>query len=220
MKRFILAVTKTFVMTLAIFAVRLSRMSDKTIKPSDYLDFARRDIVDGDTRGLVNTLTNIKRAIDSQLDVLLEMYGLLKLSTKEKWSFPRKVEIIRKIGVVSPSILKLINSRRTRLEHYHKKPIKKEVMQFLDIAELFIELFKHSAHRIELLIDYDKDFAFWMDTEQNRILIYDNTKLLLECGGIHMFKETIQGKNIEPLQNIPLSDLDSWTDACNKYIRR
>jgi len=219
-KRFILAVTKTFVMTLAIFAVRLSRMSDKTIKPSDYLDFARRDIVDGDTRGLVNTLTNIKRAIDSQLDVLLEMYGLLKLSTKEKWSFPRKVEIIRKIGVVSPSILKLINSRRTRLEHYHKKPIKKEVMQFLDIAELFIELFKHSAHRIELLIDYDKDFAFWMDTEQNRILIYDNTKLLLECGGIHMFKETIQGKNIEPLQNIPLSDLDSWTDACNKYIRR
>ena len=106
------------------------------------------------------------------------------------------------------------------MEHYHKKPRKEEVVEFLDIAELFIELFKFRAHRIELLIDYDKDFAFWMDTEQNRICIYDNTKLFWDSGGIHMFKETVQKKDIKPIQTIPLSDLDSWTDACNRYIRR
>lgn len=207
-------------MVQSIFTVRLTLMSKDTVKPVDYLNFARRDIAEGDTRALVNALTNIKRAIDCQLDILLELYGLLKLSLKEKWGFPRKIDVIRKIGVVSPNILKLINSRRNQLEHYHKKPRKEEVVEFLDIAELFIELFKFRAHRIELLIDYDKDFAFWMDTKQNRIRIYDNTRLFWESGGIAMFKEIVQEKNIKPIQTIPLSDLDSWTDACNRYIRR
>ena len=204
----------------AFFTVRLALMSANTVKPIDYLNYARRDIVEGDTRALVNALTNVKRAVDCQLDVLLEMYGLLKLSQKKRWGFPEKIEVIKKIGVVSPNILKLINSRRNQLEHYHKKPIKKEVVEFLDIAELFIELFKFRMHRIELLIDYDKGFAFWMDTENDTIHIYDNTKLLLDHGGIHMFKETIQENNIKPIQTIPISDLDSWTDACNRYIRR
>jgi len=206
-------------MSQAIISVPLTRMSGNTVKPIEYLNFARRDIVDGDTRALVNALTNIKRAIDCQLDVLLEMYGLLKLSMKKKWGFPEKIEVIRKTGVVAPNILKLINSRRIQLEHYHKKPIKDEVTEFLDIAELFITLFKFRAHRIELLIDYDKDFAFWMDTEQNVICIYDNTKLFLECGGIHMFKETVEEMNIQPIQTIAISDLDSWTNACCRYIR-
>ena len=206
-------------MSQAIISIPLSLMSGNTVKPIDYLNFARRDIVEGDGRALVNALSNIKRAIDCQLDVLLEMYGLLKLSMKKKWSFPKKIEVIRKIGVVAPNILKLINSRRIQLEHYHKKPIKKEVVEFLDIAELFIELFKFRAHRIELLIDYYKDFAFWMDTEQNVIHIYGNTKLFLECGGIHMFKETVQERDVQPIQTIAISDLDSWTDACCRYVR-
>lgn len=194
-------------------------MSGNTVKPIDYLNFARRDIVEGDTRALINALSNIKRAIDCQLDVLLEIYGLLKLSMKEKWDFPRKIEVIRKAGVVSPNILKLINSRRVRLGHFHEKQKKEEVVEFLDIAELFIELFKFRTHRIELLIDYDNDFGFWMDTEQKVILIYDNTKLFWDCGGIEMFKETVQEKDVKPIQTIPISDIDSWTDACNRYIR-
>jgi len=139
---------------------------------------------------------------------------------KKKWSFPTKIEVIQKIGVVSPNILKLINSRRNQLEHRHKKPRKEEVVEFLDIAELFTELFKFRTRRIELLIDYDKDFAFWMDTEQNTIRIYDNTRLFWDSGGIHMFRETVEEKDIKPIRTIPLSDLDSWTDACNRYIRR
>jgi hypothetical protein len=207
-------------MAQAISMIKLTLMSRHTVRPVDYLNYARRDIITGDTRALVNALSNIKRAIDCQLDVLLEMYGLLKLSTKKKWVFPKKIEVIRKIGIISPNILKKINSRRNQLEHHHKKPKKEEVLDFLDIAELFIELFRFRTHKIDLLIDYDKDFAFWMDREQNVIRIYDNTKLFWDSGGIHMFKETVQEKDIEPVQTIPISDIDSWTDACNRYIRR
>jgi len=196
-------------MTQAIFTVPLTRMSEDTLKPADYLNFARGDIIKGDVRALVNALSNIKRAIDCQLDVLLEMYGLLKLSIKKKWGFPKKIEIIQKIGIVSPNILNLINLRRNKLEHYHEKPRKEEVTEFLDIAELFIELFKFKKYRIEVLIDYDKDFAFFMDTKRNRIYIYDNTKVFWDAGGIETFEETVRRKNVKPVEIIPISDLNS-----------
>jgi hypothetical protein len=206
-------------MTQAFITVPLSRMSDDTLKPFEYLDFARRDIIKGDVRALVNALSNIKRAIDCQLDVILEMYGLLKLSINKKWPFPKKIETIQKIGVVSPNILNLINSRRIQLEHRHRKPEKDEVAEFLDIAELFIELFRFRKRRIELLIDYDNNFAFLMDTERNTICIYEDTKVFWDMGGIKMFKETVQSKNIKPVKTIPISDLDEWCDACGRYIR-
>lgn len=204
----------------AIITQPLERMKDKTTKPEEYLNFARRDAVEGDKRGFINAITNVKRAIDSQLDVILEMYGLLGLSIKKRWTFPRKIEVIQKIGVISPNVLNLINSKRVQVEHYHKEPSKEEVTEFLDITEMFIEFFKFRYHRIVVLIDYDEDYAFWMDLEKSEIRIYNNTKFLLDMGGIETFQELVQDKNIKPLETIPISDVDSWTTACGKYIRR
>ena len=198
----------------------ITRMKDNSIKPVDYLSFAKDDLIKGNTRALVNALSNIKRAIDSQLDIILELYGILKLSTKEKWVFPRKIEVIHKLGIVSPNILNRINRKRVALEHFHKKPEKEQVTEFLDIAELFIELFKHRSYRCELVIDYDEDFAFLMDTEKSIIYVYDGTKRFLDMGGIHMFKETVKRYQIKPLQTIPISNLDEWTHACMRYIGR
>jgi hypothetical protein len=59
-----------------------------------------------------------------------------------------------------------------------------------------------------------------MDFEQNVIHIYDKTKMLLESGGIERFKQTVKENSIRPIQRIPISDLDAWTEACGRYIRR
>jgi hypothetical protein len=214
------AKTNLGIMTQAMITVPLLLMTGNNVKPLDYINYARRDIAEGDSRGRINALSNVKRAIDCQMDVILEAYGLLKLSINEKWSFPKKIEVIRKIGIVSPSILNLINSRRNELEHHHRKPKRKEVAEFVDIAELFVELFRSMTHRTEVLIDYDSDFAFFMDLEQNVIHIYDKTKMLLESGGIERFKQTVKENSIRPIQRIPISDLDAWTEACGRYIRR
>lgn len=204
----------------AIITQPLERMKDKTTKPEEYLNFARRDAVEGDKRGYINAITNVKRAIDSQLDVILEMYGLLRVSIKEKWAFPKKIEVIQKIGLVSPNILNVISSKRVQVEHYHKDPAKEDITEFLGITEMFLELFKSRCDRIVVLIDYDEDFAFWMDLERGEIRVYDSTKLLLKMGGIETFQEIVHEKNITPLETIPISDIDSWTAACGKYIRR
>ena len=137
---------------------------------------------------------------------------------KKKWAFPKKIEAIQKIGLVSPNILNLINSKRIQVEHYHKEPVKEEVTEFIDITEMFIELFKFRHNRIVVLIDYDEDFAFCMDSEKDEIRIYDNTNFLLKIGGIETFQELVQKKHIEPLETIHISDIDAWTAAFGKYI--
>jgi len=203
----------------AFVTVPLVLMSENSTKPIDYLTFARQDLVERDTRALINALGNIKRAIECQLDVFLEMYGLLKLSMKEKWAFPKKIDVVRKIGIVAPSILKLINSKRNKMEHYHKKPRRKEVVEFLDVAELFIELFKHTTHRIELLVDYKNDYAIQLDTNRNQISVYENAELIGKHGGIEFLKSGNKDQITSPIQVIGISDLEAWTDACGRYLR-
>jgi hypothetical protein len=203
-----------------MITVPLMLMTGNGLKPADYVNFARRDITESDKRGLVNALGNAKRAIDCQLDVILEAYGLFKVSLKEKWGFPKKIEVIRKIGVVAPSILNLINSRRNQLEHHHKQPDKQEVVEFVDIAELFAELFKGMKDRTEVLINYDSNFAFFMDLEHGVIKIYDDVDRFLETGGIEGFKETTKRGSIKPIQSISLSQLGTWANACGRYIGR
>lgn len=203
----------------AFVTVPLMLMSDNSVKPIDFLTFARRDLVEGDTKALINALGNIKRAIEVQLDIFLEMYGLLKLSIKEKWSFPKKIDVVRKIGIVAPSILRLINSKRNKMEHHHERPKKEEVAEFLDIAELFIELFKQKTHRIELLLDYENNYAIHLDTNKNRISIYENAELIGKHGGIEFLKSENKDQILSPIQVIEISELDAWTGACSKYLR-
>jgi len=206
-------------MTKGLVQIPLSRMSDDTVKPTEYLHFASRDIIEDDSRANVNALSNIKRAIDSQLDVILESYGLLNKSIKKSWPFPKKIEIVKKIGVVAPHIIKVINKNRVQMEHYHNAPPKEDVVEFLGIAELFIERFKSLKTRTEVLIDYENDFAVWMDIQENKIHVFDNTKQILKCGGVSLFCENIKHNVLHPIQTIPISDIESWTAACARYFR-
>src|SRR5579859_7489665 len=46
------------------------------IRPDDFITFAKADFFKADTRGLVNALSNAKRAIDCQTDAFLIANGL------------------------------------------------------------------------------------------------------------------------------------------------
>lgn len=107
------------------------------ISPSEFLNFARYDFTTKYDHHLVNSLSNAKRAIDSQLDSLLIGFGLSKRS--KDWHFPTKTNFFNSIGVVSPGILKKINAKRNLLEHEYKNPTEEAVEDALDVAELFIK---------------------------------------------------------------------------------
>ncbi len=106
------------------------------ISPNEFLKFAEYDLTAKYDHHLVNSLSNTKRAIDSQLDFLLIGFGLSERS--KKWNFPTKINFLNSVGIISPRILNKINKKRNLLEHEYKNPNKEDVEDALDVAELFV----------------------------------------------------------------------------------
>lgn len=109
------------------------------INPVDFLNFAEQDLKDGkDERNLVNSLSNVKRALDCQIELLIYDCGYSKRAKKERWNFPEKLKFLKTQNIVAPRILKKINTLRNLLEHEFKKPGLDKVEDALDVVTLFI----------------------------------------------------------------------------------
>jgi hypothetical protein len=105
----------------------------------DFLRFAVEDSKGRSTRQKVNALSNVKRAIDCRIEELLFCYCLHIKSNREYWNIPRKLEILRQIGIVAPKILRKISNLRNRLEHQFRMPDFEEIEDNVDTAMLFLE---------------------------------------------------------------------------------
>lgn len=103
------------------------------LHPDHYLTFAEKDLRLGGPRGLVNSLANSKRAIDCQIFCLLQALDL-----PEPRNFPDRLDILNKLGLLAPRIVKKTAKLRNTLEHQYYKPTIEEVEDALDIASLFI----------------------------------------------------------------------------------
>lgn len=90
------------------------------ITPTEYLEFSQADITGTDKRSTINALSNAKRALECQLDSLLLAFGLGPLS--RKWHVPKKLEVLKDIGIVAPRILAKINRHRNEMEHGYTCP--------------------------------------------------------------------------------------------------
>lgn len=105
----------------------------------DFLRFAQEDLKNTyGEHGIVNCLTNCKRAIDCQIDELIKKLGYLPLSQKKRWSIPQKIQFLKEFGVIAPRILEKVNILRNDLEHRFKVPTINEAEDALDVAILFI----------------------------------------------------------------------------------
>jgi hypothetical protein len=51
---------------------------------------------------------------------------------------PKKIEIVNKLGIISPGILMKINKLRNLLEHHYTKPDQEKVENAVDVAILFL----------------------------------------------------------------------------------
>lgn len=118
----------------------------------DFRNFAKEELKNEmSDKNIVNTLSNIKRSIDCRIDSIYFVYGLKDKIDNENWNFPRKKKFLEETGIVAPSILRKINKKRNYLEHDFELPSKEEVIDFLDVCNLFLnytDLFvKKDFHR-------------------------------------------------------------------------
>ncbi|MGN7760513.1 hypothetical protein [Paenibacillus sp. 22594] len=109
------------------------------VTPNEYLTFAELDIdLNKEKHSLINALSNAKRAIDCQIDSLLVAFQLYDLAKKKNWNIPKKIEIIKSLGILAPRILNKINSVRNIVEHEFMVPDEEQVVDFVDIVALFL----------------------------------------------------------------------------------
>jgi len=140
------------------------------IKPREYIDFAKSDLDEKTRRGLVNALSNAKRAIHCQIDVILFVFGLFTKSRDDMWNFPMKMKTIKDIIPVAPKILDKINRRRNLLEHDFIVPKNSEVEDFIDVTDLFI----HASDR------YHKKFVIFLQIMSEADLENDSNTFIDE----------------------------------------
>lgn len=108
------------------------------IKPRDFLKYAEKDLEIKNEQYGINCLSNCKRAIESQIDTLLFVFGLNEKQKKDRWNFPKKIEILNLSGIISPRILIKINKLRNTLEHEYLQPDLEKVEDAVDITNLFL----------------------------------------------------------------------------------
>lgn len=115
------------------------------ILPSDYLDFAYADLQEEGLRGHINALSNAKKAMHLQTEILANEFGYTKL--KRKSNFPSMLEFLSSCGAITAPVLKEINSVRNKVEHDYILPEKDQISLFVDIVKLYLGATEHLLRR-------------------------------------------------------------------------
>ena len=150
--------------------------------PAQYLEYARTDLKLGsDGRSRVNAFANAKRGLHCQIDILLVALGIQRLRDKKYEFFPGKLEFLQQCGIVSPAILRRINSIRNKLEHEYLVPSGEATDTCLDVVELFLAATAG-------LITFFPEQADFADTK-DRGQIHATLSLTLEQGAGRLLAE-------------------------------
>lgn len=115
------------------------------LTPRDYLEFAERDLENTDsTHSLVNAVSNLKRAIDCQLDFFLFVFNLDNLYRNKRLGVDRKLGFLSKSGIFSSKSMEKLNKVRNRLEHHYEVPRLEDIEVYYDLVFAFISVIENS----------------------------------------------------------------------------
>jgi len=140
----------------------------------DFLTFAKTDFEGQDLRSWVDALGNAKRAIECRIDTLLYNFCLRKKSKKEEWNFPKKIKVLRELGIVAPNILRRVNKKRNQLEYQYTKPVRDDVDDATGVTELFLRATDERAitkyiapNDFEIELNHKEGFVKLVDYKSN-----------------------------------------------------
>jgi hypothetical protein len=109
------------------------------ITPRSYLQFSQVDLETGtDARSNINALSNAKRALHLQVELLAESFGIKGLSRKASQGFQNQFEFCGHCGLTTPKIVQRMNRVRNVTEHEYYFPNRSEAEDFVDVVSLFI----------------------------------------------------------------------------------
>lgn len=110
------------------------------IQARDFLEFAESELIEDSIKSRVNCISNLKRAVDCQLDTFLYVYNLYDMFSSKNLKFDKKLEFLRVAGIISPRSLSKLNLIRNKLEHHYEIPKTEELEVYYDLVSAFISV--------------------------------------------------------------------------------
>lgn len=166
---------------------------DFELMPFDYLEFAEQDLIKDTTSSRIGCVSNLKRATECEMDTLLHILGLKKLVK----NFPKKLEFVSNVGLISPRSLDKLNRIRNKMEHEYAVPNLSELEAYFDLASGFVHsiegyifmLASHAAQEwsisdplgdLALTVELRRDpaditFRITLPNEEARVLTFDTS---------------------------------------------
>jgi len=153
------------------------------IMPNDFLKYAEVNLSLINDKNLIDALSNIKRALDCQMELIIFEHGYEKKLKKENWNFPKKIKFLKEHHIIAPRILEKINKIRNLLEHEFKKPILDNVEDAFDVVTLFVgysERLRRVPDCIILGFDTSTTKAYKVEFDKTNLLfcVYDGSNKL------------------------------------------
>lgn len=187
------------------------------ISSEEFLDFAENAIASETKEGIVNAVSNLKRALDCEMDMFFECINLKRIFDKKNFKFEKKTQFLSSIGLFPIQTINNLNFMRNKLEHEYKTP---EIYDLYTYYELIWSVVKILNLYLELL---------YINGEINLVLYIENNEYyfrmkhdIKECAFIFEIIDRTKGKEKEQKRlNVSLNnqgDVDDFIKAFNIYL--
>lgn len=110
----------------------------------DYLEFAEEELDKNTDASLINCISNLKRAMDCQLDTFLHVFNLHYAINKRNLKFETKLEFLKECGVFNSRSLVRLNTVRNKMEHEYKRPKIEDIEVYYDLVVSFISVLERT----------------------------------------------------------------------------
>ncbi|EGR7969121.1 hypothetical protein V8049_004316 [Vibrio vulnificus] len=111
------------------------------LTPRDFLDFAEKDLSHSESvHSLVNATSNLKRAVDCQLDSFLVLLNLDQFYRRKRLGVDRKLGFLERSGIFRSKSLEKLNKMRNELEHQYTLPKIEDVEVYFDLVVAFVSV--------------------------------------------------------------------------------
>lgn len=161
----------------------ISELPEFDLYPYDYLQYAERNLntyynskskIEKD-ESLISCVSNLKRALDCQIDCLLFNYNLKSIVDKRNLSLNKKMEFLSKAGIFRSKSIERLISIRNKVEHNYSIPTIDDLEALFDLVTAFTAILNSLiAHSTSI----DTEFASFSennsDDSQNQIIFTIN----------------------------------------------
>ena len=129
----------------------------------DYLQFAEYELEQYNstsdeqrrTSHLINCLSNLKRALENQLDLFVHAFRLNQLYASMPMNVPNKLKLVERCGILEGRTFVRINRMRNIVEHEYEIPAVEDIEAFYDLVSTAVSLLQQG-----LLLTFNSNADF------------------------------------------------------------